>query len=232
MDIELQIDLPHTGWKSKVAAVYQIVFDNGMFYIGGSINIKDRASAWRRILGGTNKKSRDMIRMRERVSGCKCGILSIVEYVTQENIQKVEYGYIKLHSKNPLLLNTYSFPCKPIIEYDMNGKEVARYTSASQASKIKKIKLARIREVLTGGRNHHLGCVYKYENESDFSYKPRRKPKEKIMKVKRYTTAGEYVDSFYSQMAAARASNIDKKGVYSVLNGKQRTAGGFVFKHA
>lgn len=130
----------------------------------------------------------------------------------------------------------YSNP-KGIIEYDMNGNEVRVYDSASQASKMKNVTLARIKEVLTGGRKSHLGCVYKYQNSEDFYYKERCKGKknekrEKKILVHRYTPSGEFVDSFYTQAEAAKAIGVNKKGVYKALHGKQKTAGGFVLKYA
>lgn len=123
---------------------------------------------------------------------------------------------------------------KPIIEYDLAGNEIGRYTSASQASKIKKVLLARIKEVLTGGRKTYKGSVYKYVDETHFKFVPRRdsRRKEKVFKVSRFTTNGEFVDSFYTTNAAARAAKVNKKGVYNVLKGTQKTAGGFVFRYA
>jgi hypothetical protein len=120
---------------------------------------------------------------------------------------------------------------KPIIKYDLTGNEIAKYTSASQASKINGVKLARIKEVLTGGRKSYLGSVYKYQNPTDFYFKPRTKRIEKRVKILRFTKEGEPVGSYFSQAEAARDSNINRKGIYNVLVGKQRTAGGYVFKY-
>jgi len=237
MNIKLKVELPKVKWDAKLSGVYKLQFDNGMFYIGSSVKLHGRAGQWRSYLGGEAKCSlKDMKKMRGKIEKCKEATFWVIEFV-DEGLRELEYRYIKKNVDNPLMLNTFSFEKKPIIEYNMKGKEVARYTSASQASKIKYIQLSRIKEVLTGGRKSHLGSIYKYQNSEDNCVRVRNRGVRskliaKKIKVLRFTKDGEPAGEFFTTIEAARVTGVDKKGVYSVLVGKGKTAGGYVFKYA
>ena len=234
MNIKLKIDLPKVKWDAKLSGVYKLQFDNGMFYIGSSIKLHRRAGNWKGYLSGkTNGSLRDMKRMRERIGECKKATFCVIEYVS-DGLRDKEYGHIKKNIDNPLMLNTFSFEKKPIIEYDLNGKEIKRWGSATEAARVKGVTLGRIKEVLCGGRNFHLGSVYKYQNQEDFYFKKRwqRHSVEKKIRVLRFTKDGEPAGEFFTTVAAAKATGVNKKGVYNALVGNNKTAGGYVFKYA
>jgi hypothetical protein len=226
MDIKLKIELE----KPKSGGVYRLDFDNGMFYIGSSVKLIDRARNWKSFLK-SKAMLRDMKRMRQRIENCKTATFSVIGY-RKKGLREFEYKCIKSNENDKLMLNIFSFEKKPIIEYDMEGNEIKKWGSAYEAAKVKGVKQAHIRSVLTGGLNHHKGCVYRYQNKEHFFYKRRYKPVEKKIKVLRFTLEGEPAGEFFTTIAAAKATGVDSKGVYSVLVGKCKTSGGYTFKYA
>jgi hypothetical protein len=52
MKIHLEINLPVGKSSDKIQGLYQITFDNGMFYIGSSAHLRRRARDWGYTLGG------------------------------------------------------------------------------------------------------------------------------------------------------------------------------------
>lgn len=227
------LNISSVSLTTPVCGVYRLDFDNGFFYIGGSINLRSRFLAWRRFLSKQNHVVRDMVKMRERIFGCKRALFSIIEVTEKRNVYDMEEKWLRHFKSNPLLLNTFSFNKKPVLVYDANGVFLEEWPSASWISKKKGIKIARVRDVLIGAKKSYKGLVYRYKFKEHENFRGRRvkkKPPKPII-IHRFTKNGEYVDGFNTTMAAAKASNVDKKGVYMVLRGKQKTAGGYIFKY-
>lgn len=116
---------------------------------------------------------------------------------------------------------------KPIIEYDREGNELARYTSASQASKVHKILVSKIRDVLTGVRPTYKNRVYKYE-DPELNILLRKKA-PKAPSVYQYDLSKNFVGSFFGVMDAAKKTGISKYLIRDVLDGKQYKTHGFTF---
>lgn len=226
MNIHLAFDLPN----EKICGVYRIDFDNGMFYIGSSTNIRYRASYWKSHLLG--KKPNDMIRMTNKILNCRRAVIRIIEKCELHEIRDIEEDYLQKHYGDCMFLNTFSFNRKPILIFDLNGNFLEECQSASWVSKKKGIKLARVKDVLTGVKKSHRGLVYKYKSKEHEYLKPRREKKRmpKPITIFRYSVSGEYIDGFQSQYAAAKFIGVNKKSIYKVLKGKQKTAGGYVFR--
>lgn len=120
----------------------------------------------------------------------------------------------------------YSNPI-PIIEYDLSGKETARYTSASQASKKRKISLGHIRRVLTGERKTFKGSIFKYA-DPELAIKLNKKTKKEF-KIHQYDLDGNYISSFYNPNHAARETGINKHLIRDVITGRQKKTHGYIF---
>jgi len=231
---------PNPENKPEVNHINGIKTDNSAINLEWATRLENQQHAVKNWLQKSKLKDEDTLFIRDNYATLGSAILSEMFGVCKSYIVGVALGKHRKHlgGVKQIKSNWIGDAPKPIIEYDLNGNEIARYDSASQASKLKGIKLARIKDVLVGGRKHHLGCVYKYVNEGDMLNNPDRRPyrgkpkpkKEKHLSVFRYKTTGEYVDAFYSQLSAAKAVGVNKKGVWKVLNGLQRTAGGYFFK--
>jgi len=171
----------------------------------------------------------DVLFIRQKISDIGMMNLAKMFNVNAGYILNIVNGGCKGHIHKELIRKKkYSRPI-PIIEYDLNGNESNRYTSASQASKMNNILIARIREVLTGEKPTYKGRVYKYQ-DPELAAKYERNRKES--NLNQYDLDGNKVGSFLSVRDAAYKTGISKYLIRDVLVGKQRKTHGFVFKRA
>lgn len=231
MKIELSFNGETNKYHEKKSGVYRIDFDNNFFYIGGSTWLSNRFLAWKRFLRKEKFMRNDMVKMRAKIEECKSAVFSIIEFCNKETVSEREELWLTNFKNNPMMLNTFSFNKKPVLIFDTNGNFLEEWPSASWISKKKGIKIARVRDVLTGEKKSHKGLVYRYKFQEHNNFKPRRGTKKKVLKVFKYNQDGEFVEGFYTLIAAANSSNINRKGVYSCLRGNQKTAGGFIWKN-
>lgn len=88
------------------AGIYKLVFNTGHFYIGSSICLKKRIMAHCSDSKMGFKYNKSLRKVAGKVSS---GSFSLIQYVDMSlsgiSILGIEYGYIKIHIDNPLLLN-------------------------------------------------------------------------------------------------------------------------------
>lgn len=89
--------------KKPQAAVYKIIFDDWKYYIGGTVNIKQRMWGWKFKLNSGARKNIDMLEIFKTV---KIVRFEIIEFVyNPEIVKQQEDFYIKQNWGDPLLLN-------------------------------------------------------------------------------------------------------------------------------
>jgi len=93
----------HRKLGKKEIGIYRIDFDDKYFYIGSSVNLKERISYWKTCLlhnSATTKKIRDIVPNTSVIS------FSIIQYIeNNEDHIKIEDSYIKLYLQDSNFLN-------------------------------------------------------------------------------------------------------------------------------
>lgn len=136
----------------KIPAVYKMIFDDGSYYIGSALNIRQRMTGWKSKL---NRGLRKNYRITEAFNKTNNVIFEIVEIIEDPIFRRFrEDGYIKIHFGKPLCLNIApsSFnnigvkqnpnrikrdKCyneQPVVKLNDNGDIIERYKSVAQAS--------------------------------------------------------------------------------------------------
>lgn len=181
----------------------------------------------------------------------------IAENLTQEEAQELEISLIKeFHTQDPdfgyniaaggnaTLPNLY----KEVYQYNNKGELVNVYPSQKAAEKATGIRGDSIGSVCNGKRYTAGNFTWSYKSltqEEVLSlFKTSALEREKAqtkglsnalkkisMKVQQIDPkTGRIVAEFSSQREAARAVNIDQKGISNTIRGKQKTAGGYIWK--
>ncbi len=188
--------------------VYKISFDDQCFYIGSSIDLRQRFIGWKtRMRDGTNKNKK----IRALVKSAAIIRFEVVEFVEKaEELRDRETYYIDIDWENPLLLNYCpsgnnnkgirwseedlknrtrpTFFAKPVAVFDGQDNLVNKFDFIADAAKYLNINRREIRDYLQGRRGtlkgHSLKLISKeggYIEPTPFvsKRKPARPPKLK-----------------------------------------------------
>ena len=127
--------------------------------------------------------------------------------------------------------NTIKF-AKKVVQYDLNGKFIKLYDSATQASEELNISICTISGICLKrkGSYQSKGFIFRYYEghtknlpKNEIILKSRKKP------VIQYTLDGKKIKEFESAACAMRETKISTIGCH--LLGQQSHAGGFIFKY-
>lgn len=236
----LTINLPYSKWEYKISGIYKITFSDGSFYIGSSVHLRSRASAWDSCLrtGDTG----DLVIGAAMINKIKEGLpasLDIIELCSPDDVRDREGYYLFENKDNPLMLsNWYSGAWKPVIQYNTDGLFIKKHMSISEAARYIGSTIGRVQDVLNGLRKSHKGMVFIYEKD----YMDRRsriiksryivKQKKNGRDVIKCDKNGNEIERYKKIIEAARSNNISVTCVSDALNGRQRTSKGFIFKYA
>lgn len=138
----------------------------------------------------------------------------------------------KSYIESPVYQTNSPMPCKPVHKYDMNGNFIFSYKSLKAASKDIGVRISAIQKVLRGERKSVRGFVFKMENEQDnagTSHKIKRARKNKHFIIEAIEN-DKVVGTFKTINEAAIFSQRNKRSIERVLNGEQKTAGGYYFR--
>lgn len=124
-----------------------------------------------------------------------------------------------------------------VIQYDLNGKQVKKYNSITQASKESGIDKSKIVSVCKNKSYSAGGFLWIYAdkehkiNELVDNYKNKKiGGKQVIKKVGQYNSKGELINTYPTLSAAAKAVNGFSSNISKVCNGKQKTSYGYIWK--
>lgn len=233
--------LPRLNTGFKLSGVYRILFDDGFFYIGCSVDLRSRSSGWGGIVKNPDAErglyalgALMVAKIKERRS-CR---FEIVELCDASDVKDREGYYLNKFKDDPFLLSVPECQYKPVLQYKKDGCFVKRHDSITAAAKYNNTSLWRIQEVLNGNRGSHAGMVFIHENE----YNKRRQDivkrryqlelpkKNKNVKVVQCNTEGEALAVHKTYAAAGRIVGCDPQNIKRVVAGRQKTAGGFKWK--
>lgn len=131
---------------------------------------------------------------------------------------------------------------KKVCKYDKNGMFIKLYDSLSEAAK----DVGATAENIGGCAKFRVltakGYIFRYyeghENNVDLStcvinyelVKRRLVSNRKYSKINQYTLGGDYINTFENIAIAARITKIHKASISLCVNGKNKTAYGYIFK--
>lgn len=120
-------------------------------------------------------------------------------------------------------LNTDKNVAIEVIQCNLNGEEIQRFHSISEAKRATGI--CKIREAAFGTRKTAGGFVWKL---ADANYRIRDMGKKK--KVGQYTLNGDFIKSYESASQASRETNVPRKGISDCCRGNIAYSHNFIWK--
>lgn len=116
---------------------------------------------------------------------------------------------------------------KRIYQYNENGELLNIYNSAYEASIKLNVPCKGIRSALD---QHKGGYGYFWIREGDPVPVPRKIKKFSKRKIFQYDLNNNYLKTYETAVQAAKELNIDPSGILKACHGKQKTAGGYIWK--
>lgn len=255
------------------AAVYKITIDGKWFYIGSSINIKARIGRWTSCLRlGRHFKNKNIRLVLKKNSVIRFEIIEIVD--EKSVLRDKETKHIRANQENNCLLNRcpdanspkgirpyFGYEprikitgpitqSKPIAQFDINGRLIAKFPSIRAACRALKMKDEVVRHQLAGKRGPYKKTVFKkISNDGNFIDPPKfvRKKPDKIKRgprpdlrgaknakskaVEMHSQDGAFIGRFESILEAQRKTGVLSQSIHKALAGKRRIASGYVWKY-
>lgn len=233
----LQINLPYSEWEYKITAVYKITFDDGSFYIGSSTHLRSRASAWAVFLktGKGIPKKTIGTKVFNKAAESMSASLDIIELCADADLRYKEAFYLNKYKDDPMMLSTFvSGSWKSVLQHTKKGVFVKKHISMGAAARYNKTTISSIQRVLSGERMACKGMIFSFESDYNKREDGRfikivREKKNKRM-IAKIDDDGNIIEQFKFKNAAAINVGCSATSVDRVLNGIQKTAGGFFFK--
>ena len=125
-----------------------------------------------------------------------------------------------------------------IRKYSVSGEYLTQYNNVSDASVQNSISVSSIWKCINGQRNVAGGYIWRRENRQDspMQIAPVTSIKSasdfQPKSIDQYDTNGNYIQTFSSIRSAGRSLQINVKSISDALKGKQKTAGGFLWKYS
>jgi len=118
---------------------------------------------------------------------------------------------------------------KKLIQYSLDGKQIATFSSVNEASAITGYTAATLLDCAHKRAKVSHGFVWRFENDS---YKGEHKSYRIGKPVTQYTLSGKKIKTYPTIQAAANETGLTSDNIQKNVNGHNRTAGGFVWKFA
>ena len=124
-----------------------------------------------------------------------------------------------------------------MLQYNDDGKIIAEFESVKDASKETGIGYYSIYDVILGKQKHAggYGFIYKKDysgNKSDLiSRSTNRRPAMVPVPVLQCDNNGNVINKFESISQAERETSVSSICIYKALKGKQKHAGGYLWKY-
>ncbi|MFT3705661.1 MAG: NUMOD1 domain-containing DNA-binding protein [Agriterribacter sp.] len=137
---------------------------------------------------------------------------------------------------NEGLTNSSNAYCKQISQYTLSGKRIQVFPSIAAASEVLNIPSASISNVAHGRNISCKGFIWRFGKQARIDVKTGQEKraleykKTRGTKVTQYDETGKKVASYLTIKDAARATNAHTSEIIRVVDGRQRSAGGYVWK--
>lgn len=236
--MKLEINLPFCMWDFKIVGIYKITFDDGSFYIGGSNNMKGRASAWESCMDKNHEKNIGF-KVKEKITQLTSAIFDIIELCHEKDLRDKESFYLDKYKDDVKMISSNDNGAwKAILQYKIDGVFIKKHYSISSAARYNNVNLSGIQRVLSGERNSCKGMVFIYDH--DYHMRRQSIVKRRYRKVERkngrdvlmLNSSGEIINRFRQIKEAAKEIGCNPTGIARSLSGFQKTAMGYSFKYA
>lgn len=226
-----------------ITGIYKITNKiNGHFYIGQSVDIKNR---WRghkySALHPDDKDHNSPIHLAIQKYGIDNFSFEIIEKCLKEELDEKEIFWIsKLQSTKNGNYNILkggqdrcTFDNKPVELYDLNGNYIKTIESATQTAQELGVSRSSIYGVLHKQRPTCKGYQMKYQSDKKTVIKPYISNQGgciSILQIDKQT--GEIISQFISAAEAARKTGADSSTIIKVCKGKLKSTKGYVWRYA
>lgn len=195
---------PKFGVHDKPAGVYKITFDDKWFYVGSSVNLKNRFRTWEFKLLNNCFKSKNIRHILPTVSVIKFEVLELLSDFSL--LRKNETDIIAKHWHNDLLLNRcpdatktkglspdylgkvekvkpplkHGTPAKKVAVFNLQDQLIEVCKSYAECTRLFKIDNDEIGKILAGKRGQPLRLMYRLKivnQDGSFSEPPAYVPK-------------------------------------------------------
>ncbi|HEY1872560.1 MAG TPA: NUMOD1 domain-containing DNA-binding protein [Chitinophagaceae bacterium] len=166
--------------------------------------------------------------------------------VLVDSSQKQKRIYERKRFKKPVIYSYYEFSkglkksansgCKQVTQYTMEGIKVKTYPSIRAAAIHLSLSESGINAVLKERQVSSGGFVWRYGMKKRVDLKPlleKRAVHRKILrgtKVSQYDGSGRRLNVYLTMADAEGETNIGRGEISATINGKQKSAGGFIWR--
>lgn len=222
-----------------VCGIYKIENNiNHNIYIGQSKNIKDRWRSHKSNAFNQNSKDYNMVIYQAiRKYGIDAFSFEVLEECSQELLNEKEKYWIQYYDSYNSGYNSTPggddaciHPGKIIELYDLMGKYVTEYPSATEAAQSLGISRNTIYGILQGQRLSTKGYQFKYKNDSKI-IQPYMNKQGGKKPVAQYDKQNNIISVFESAAEAARQLSLDASTITKVCKGKLKTHGGYIWRY-
>lgn len=139
----------------------------------------------------------------------------------KDNLEWCSYSDNEKHAWDNHLNNSEAVD-RAVLQYTMNGVFVKEYKNCAEA--VRKTGIKHVHCAAKGARKSAGGYIWKFKYEQQLKDTGHKKP------VVQYDLSGKIIATYDSISDAARATDINRKGINDCCNKKIKTSGGYIWK--
>ncbi|MBZ9628124.1 hypothetical protein LB450_08440 [Psychroflexus sp. CAK1W] len=157
-------------------------------------------------------------------------------------IKDTSYFFIQFnkHQEIPKTVESFEIPIQkfsiPVVQISSDGKNfVNEFPSITHAQNFFNRKKSHISDVCNGKRNTAFGFKWLYKNDykKDLPKIPMELASRKVYSknVAQYSLDGEYIKTHKNPTEASKETNCSTGNIISVINGKRKSSGGYIWAY-
>lgn len=140
---------------------------------------------------------------------------------------------ITIEDKLQAISNRYKDREKPVFQYSAEGVFIKQYESIIKASRETGIDRSNIQKSSQKGEYLAGGFIWLRENDEELVKQIVKKNNKLTIPVEQYDKKGNYIATYPSVRAAAKALGQEEKyhNIYKAIQGRQKTSLGYIWKY-